>query len=515
MLGDAVYNEHPRTNYQPPPDLPRRSRDVCCSRPSPSMEPRCPDDSAPFSWFRWRSPPAPPPPRRRRRPGRGPRPASRSRPSGPSRCPRPTYSAPDRVARARGTGSSAPTIASRRPSIRRRQELRGRETIHYVNRSARTPCPTSGSSWSRTSAGRRSITEKLDQPPLVFLGCTFDFSCKGFAGGLALESVRVGPQGRDSDRLRARPCASIFRARWRRAWPSTRHRLAVHGAGLRRRAHGPGRHALRARPMVSADGGVRRRARAGITIPTSAAVNSTWSTAASTWRSPCRRPISSAPPATLTNPSRCSPRPSGPALPGRAHRRTRSRSSPPTRPVMPSEPGRPQPASSPGGSPPTASGTSRSARRPTSGGTPAATRRRWSTRSTAPRRRNGKRPTGWCGTGLQYYSEQWYPYPYPHITSIEGPIEGMEYPMITFDPRAPTREDRQWVLAHELGHQWVPMIVGSNERLYPWMDEGFNTFIDLGQRRPVFRGHAVRRQHRGPSAAPLRRPCARRDGSSP
>jgi hypothetical protein len=40
---------------------------------------------------------------------------------------------------------------------------------------------------------------------------------------------------------------------------------------------------------------------------------------------------------------------------------------------------------------------------------------------------------------VEYYSEQWYPYPYPHITSIEGPIEGMEYPMITFDPRAPSR----------------------------------------------------------------------------
>jgi hypothetical protein len=92
--------------------------------------------------------------------------------------------------------------------------------------------------------------------------------------------------------------------------------------------------------------------------------------------------------------------------------------------------------------------------------------------------------------GLRYYSEQWYPYPYPHITSIEGPIEGMEYPMITFDPRAPSREERQWVLAHELGHQWVPMIVGSNERLYPWMDEGFNTFIDLANAARYFPGSA-------------------------
>ena len=91
---------------------------------------------------------------------------------------------------------------------------------------------------------------------------------------------------------------------------------------------------------------------------------------------------------------------------------------------------------------------------------------------------------------LQYYSTQWYRYPWPQFTSVEGPIEGMEYPMITFDPAGPTRPDVHWVLAHELGHQWVPMIVGSNERLYPWMDEGFNTFIDLANAARYFSGTA-------------------------
>jgi hypothetical protein len=92
--------------------------------------------------------------------------------------------------------------------------------------------------------------------------------------------------------------------------------------------------------------------------------------------------------------------------------------------------------------------------------------------------------------GVRHYSQRWLRYPYPHISSIEGPIEGMEYPMITFDPRAPSREERQWVLAHELGHQWVPMVVGSNERLYPWMDEGFNTYIDLANAAAYFKGTA-------------------------
>jgi hypothetical protein len=89
---------------------------------------------------------------------------------------------------------------------------------------------------------------------------------------------------------------------------------------------------------------------------------------------------------------------------------------------------------------------------------------------------------------IKYYSEQWYRYPWSHATTVEGPIEGMEYPMLTFVPNSPTREDQQWAVAHEFGHEWFPMIVGSNERLYPWMDEGFNTFIDLHNAANYFRG---------------------------
>jgi hypothetical protein len=89
---------------------------------------------------------------------------------------------------------------------------------------------------------------------------------------------------------------------------------------------------------------------------------------------------------------------------------------------------------------------------------------------------------------VKYFSEQWMKYPYSHASSIEGPIEGMEYPMMTFDPTGPDRINMGWTVAHELGHQWTPMIVGSNERLYPWMDEGFNTFIDLGNAASYFKG---------------------------
>jgi hypothetical protein len=89
---------------------------------------------------------------------------------------------------------------------------------------------------------------------------------------------------------------------------------------------------------------------------------------------------------------------------------------------------------------------------------------------------------------IRYFSEQWYRYPYPHATTVEGPVGGMEYPMLTFVPNGSSRETTHWELAHEFGHEWFPMIVGSNERLYPWMDEGFNTFIDLHNAALYFAG---------------------------
>ena len=91
---------------------------------------------------------------------------------------------------------------------------------------------------------------------------------------------------------------------------------------------------------------------------------------------------------------------------------------------------------------------------------------------------------------IKHFSETWYRYPWSHATTVEGPIEGMEYPMLTFTPNSPSREEQQWVVAHEFGHEWFPMTVGSNERLYPWMDEGFNTFIDYGSAEGYFKGTA-------------------------
>jgi hypothetical protein len=79
---------------------------------------------------------------------------------------------------------------------------------------------------------------------------------------------------------------------------------------------------------------------------------------------------------------------------------------------------------------------------------------------------------------IQEYSERWFPYPWPHITAIEGPISGMEYPMMAMEDKSPNKQALYNVVTHEIGHMWFPMIVGSNERAYMWQDEGFNTFIN-------------------------------------
>src|SRR5207248_10120182 len=62
--------------------------------------------------------------------------------------------------------------------------------------------------------------------------------------------------------------------------------------------------------------------------------------------------------------------------------------------------------------------------------------------------------------------------------NVAGPVGGMEYPMLVFCGRRAADRGLFGVTTHELGHEWFPMVVGSNERLYAWMDEGFNPFIN-------------------------------------
>ena len=95
---------------------------------------------------------------------------------------------------------------------------------------------------------------------------------------------------------------------------------------------------------------------------------------------------------------------------------------------------------------------------------------------------------------IEHHSEfTGYSYPWPHMTSVEGAdiIEGgMEFPMLTligpYDDGQPQTLFN--VTAHELGHMWIPMVVGSNEKRHAWMDEGSTTFLEDQSRMEIWPG---------------------------
>ena len=82
---------------------------------------------------------------------------------------------------------------------------------------------------------------------------------------------------------------------------------------------------------------------------------------------------------------------------------------------------------------------------------------------------------------IENFSRQWFPYQWPVAVSVAGFSTGMEYPGVVFDGIKDKDSFLFWVTAHEIGHEWFPMIVGSNERRHSFMDEGFNTFIDIDE----------------------------------
>ena len=89
-----------------------------------------------------------------------------------------------------------------------------------------------------------------------------------------------------------------------------------------------------------------------------------------------------------------------------------------------------------------------------------------------------QRSTEMVKGSIEHYSKTWFEYPYPVATNVAGVVGGMEYPGIVFCGFRDSGESLWGVTDHEFGHTWFPMIVGTNERKYAWMDEGFNTFIN-------------------------------------
>ncbi|MBI1344584.1 MAG: M1 family peptidase [Terrimonas sp.] len=89
------------------------------------------------------------------------------------------------------------------------------------------------------------------------------------------------------------------------------------------------------------------------------------------------------------------------------------------------------------------------------------------------------RSTEYLKASIEIYSKNFYEYPWNNAVSSAGITGGMEYPGMIFNNYKETRASLWFLISHEIGHNWYPMIVGSNERRYMWQDEGFNTYINF------------------------------------
>ena len=367
-----------------------------------------------------------------------------------------------------------------------RNEIRGRETIHYTN-NAPDALPYLWVYLEQNICAPGSVTNLLNQPPLAFLGSSFDFSCQGFSGGVTLDDVRVGGKETRGEILGTTmridlplPLRNGMSTDLTFAW-----HFAVPPQGAGRMGHdGPLYEIAQWYPRVAVYDDVRGwnhepyigagefyleygRFDVSLTVPSSYIVAAT---------------------GQLQNPSEV-------LTPTQIARlRAARRADTTVAIVAKSEVGQSERTR------PKAQGTLTwhfTADSVRDFAFAAGPNFRWDATSYdnilietfyRPNADKWEEAIKMARSAIKYFSEQWYRYPYSHATTVEGPIEGMEYPMLTFVPNSPTREDQQWALSHEFGHEWFPMIVGSNERLYPWMDEGFNTFIDLAGAARYFAG---------------------------
>ncbi|GAA4009633.1 M1 family metallopeptidase [Hymenobacter fastidiosus] len=114
----------------------------------------------------------------------------------------------------------------------------------------------------------------------------------------------------------------------------------------------------------------------------------------------------------------------------------------------------------------------------------------------------GKYSTEVVAHTIKTYSKFTIPYAYPVAISVHGPVGGMEYPMLCFNGGRPEKDgtysaDRKYgmisVIIHEVGHNFFPMIINSDERQWSWMDEGLNTFVQYLTEQEWERGYPSRR----------------------
>ena len=104
-----------------------------------------------------------------------------------------------------------------------------------------------------------------------------------------------------------------------------------------------------------------------------------------------------------------------------------------------------------------------------------------------PEKTTWQRSAEFAQFSIEHLSDMLIPYPYPHMTTVEGPIGGgMEFPMITHIGDPTSDEALFGVTYHEISHEWFPMIVGTNEKAYAWFDEGTTTFNETEGRDDFF-----------------------------
>lgn len=101
---------------------------------------------------------------------------------------------------------------------------------------------------------------------------------------------------------------------------------------------------------------------------------------------------------------------------------------------------------------------------------------------------------------VEFLSSYLWPYPYPHMTAVDGPTScgGMEYPMMTCIGGQWDTLNMYEVVVHEIAHMWHPMQVGSDEKRYAWMDEGFAQFTQSQAMADFFKGYDDEAENREP-----------------
>lgn len=353
--------------------------------------------------------------------------------------------------------------------------LQGSETIHYVNNSP-DDLPYLWMHLDQNICSPTGITEKLDQPPMIFLGSVFDFSCQGFAGGITIESVELNEKPLDYTEFGTtmridlpQPLAAGETIDFDISWhftvpPNGAARMGRDGKLFQIAQWYPSMAVyddLRGwnnEPYIGAGEFYMEygRFQVALTLPSEFLVTATGNlqnpedVLTETQRERLLQAASSEEPVAIVTleeaGNAAATRPTGPDNLTWLFKADNVRDFA------------------------FAAGPNFRWDAATWNGILIQTFYR-------PSATNWEEAILMSIQSIRHFSEKWYQYPYPHATTVEGPVEGMEYPMLTFVPDA-NREDLQWVVSHEFGHEWFPMIVGSNERFYPWMDEGFNTFMD-------------------------------------